>query len=151
MIKIDPEIDTFLLDHVVDGTPLLSTVMQLDLVARETVAGTAAMPAGRPAAIRFRDIRLGLPVRFGGPGARQLELECVVVLPESAGRAALYCQLRSQGTGRDRPDDGAGRHRRRALVPRLARRRGRGNRPRRQGHNRAESHGHKPEPIPEGV
>jgi len=97
MIEIDPEIDTFLLDHVVGGTPLLPTVMQLDLVARETVARTAAMAAGRPAAMRLRDIRLGAPVRFGGPGAQQLELECVVVLPELSGRAALHCQLRSQG------------------------------------------------------
>jgi len=82
---------------VVDGTPLLPMVMQLDLVARETVARTAAMAAGRPASIRLRDIQLGPPVRFGGPGARQLELECVVVLTESSGRAALHCQLRSQG------------------------------------------------------
>jgi hypothetical protein len=38
MIQIDPEVDTFLFDHVVDASPLLPTVMQLDLVARGLLA-----------------------------------------------------------------------------------------------------------------
>ena len=51
-IQIDPELDTFLLDHVVDGSPLLPTVMQLDLVARGLLAGCAqrADRGGGPAA-----------------------------------------------------------------------------------------------------
>jgi Polyketide synthase dehydratase len=96
MIKIDPEIDTFLLDHAVDGTPLLPTVMQLDLVAREMLARTAAMPDGGPTAIRLRGIHVGPPLWFGRPGRRQLELECVVAGPESSAPAALHCQLRSR-------------------------------------------------------
>jgi hypothetical protein len=75
-IRIDPGQDTFLLDHVVDGTPLLPTVMQLDLVARGLVATTAAQqaPPRAAAGLLLRDIRVGPPVQFTVPGPNQLDL-----------------------------------------------------------------------------
>jgi Polyketide synthase dehydratase len=74
-IRIDPEQDTFLLDHVVDGAPLLPTVMQLDLVARGLTATTAArQTAPSSAGVLLRGIQVGPPVQFTVPGPYHLDL-----------------------------------------------------------------------------
>jgi hypothetical protein len=96
-IQIDPEVDTFLFDHVVDGSPLLPTVMQLDLVARELLARAAGQGRRQSAGLRLRDIRVGPPLRFSLPGARQLELRCVPAPSARAGHAAIRCELQSPG------------------------------------------------------
>ena len=85
--------DTFLPDHVVDGSPVLPTVMQLDLVARGLLARTAERPAG----VLMRGIRVGPPVRFTLPGPRQLDMACTPDPSASPGRPALRCELRSPG------------------------------------------------------
>jgi polyketide synthase-like dehydratase family protein len=92
-IQIDPAVDTFLPDHVVDGSPVLPTVMQLDLVARGLLAGTAEQPAG----VLMRGIRVGPPVRFSRPGPRQLDIACTPEPSASPERPALRCELRSPG------------------------------------------------------
>ena len=92
-IQINLEEDTFLLDHVVDGSPVLPTVMQLDLVARALRAVEQKQPAG----LLLRDITVGPPVRFDRPGPRDLDLLCI---PEPARRPAppaWRCELRSPG------------------------------------------------------
>lgn len=92
-IRIDPAVDTFLPDHVVDGSPVLPTVMQLDLVARRLLAGTAEPPAG----VLMRGIRVGPPVRFSLPGPRPLDIAGTPAPSASASRPALRCELRSPG------------------------------------------------------
>jgi len=95
-IRIDPEQDTFLLDHVVDGAPLLPTVMQLDLVARGLMATTAAQQATRPqAGLLLRDIRVGPPVQFTGPGLYHLDLLSEPGPASRQGRSAQGFELRS--------------------------------------------------------
>jgi hypothetical protein len=101
-IKINPDVDTFLADHRVDGVPLLPTVMQLDLAARGLQAWTgsradAGTPAGTPAGVLLRGIRLGPPVRFDRPGPRDLDLRCTPGPAATPGHAALCCELRSPG------------------------------------------------------
>jgi Polyketide synthase dehydratase len=97
-IQIDPAVDTFLLDHVVDGAPLLPTVMQLDVVAHALqAAGATQGKAERPAGMLLRDIRVGPPARFSPPAARELDL---LYTPDPAappGQRALRCELRSAG------------------------------------------------------
>lgn len=93
IIQIDPEVDTFLLDHVVDGSPLLPTVMQLDLVARRLLAQAAGPGADRPDGILLRDIRVGRPARFSHPGPRPLYLRYRL------DPAARHYELRSPGYG----------------------------------------------------
>ena len=97
MIQINPEADAFLLDHVVDGSPLLPTVMQLDLVARELLALAADQGTEQSAGMHLRDIRVGPPVRFSPPGTRQLELRCAPDPFAPPGNAATRCELRSPG------------------------------------------------------
>jgi hypothetical protein len=53
-IQINPDEDRFLLDHVVDGSPVLPTVMQLDLVARTLRA--VEQEQEQPAGLLLRDI-----------------------------------------------------------------------------------------------
>jgi hypothetical protein len=98
-IQIDPATDTFLLDHVVDGSPLLPTVMQLDLVARALLARDANRGAERPAGMRLRDIRVGPPLRFRPPGARPLDLRCTPDPAAPPGQSGVRCDLRSPGHG----------------------------------------------------
>jgi hypothetical protein len=93
-IQIDPGVDSFLLDHVVDGSPVLPTVMQLDLVARALQAGEREQLAG----VLMRDITVGPPVRFDRPGPRDLDLLCTPE-PGRPGRAAWRCELRGPGQG----------------------------------------------------
>jgi polyketide synthase family protein/polyketide synthase-like dehydratase family protein len=90
-IQINPEEDTFLLDHVVDGSPVLPTVMQLDLVARALHASGQEQPAG----LLLRDIVVGPPVRFAGPGPRDLDLLCTPVPSRGPAPPAWRCELRS--------------------------------------------------------
>lgn len=90
-IQINPSEDRFLLDHVVDGAPVLPTVMQLDLVAR--VLGAAGQ--GQPAGLLMRDITVGPPVRFGRPGPRELDLLCIPEPSRCPGPPAWRCELRS--------------------------------------------------------
>lgn len=92
-IQIDPAADTFLLDHVVDGSPVLPTVMQLDLVARALGAAGRKQPAG----LLIRDITVGPPVRFGRPGPRDLDLLCTPEPSRCPGPQAWRCELRSPG------------------------------------------------------
>jgi enediyne polyketide synthase len=93
-IQIDPDLDTFLADHCVDGVPLLPTVMQLDLAARGLQAWSRA-GTSPPAGVLFRGMRLGPPVRFDQPGVRDLDLLCTPVRATTPGQAALCCELRS--------------------------------------------------------
>jgi len=86
-------VDTFLLDHVVEGSPVLPTVMQLDLVARALKAVESEHPAG----VLLKDITVGPPARFSVPGPRQLELLCMPDPSRSPGRGAWRCELRSPG------------------------------------------------------
>ncbi len=97
-VKINPDVDTFLADHCVDGVPLLPTVMQLDLAARglQAWAGSQA-GTGPPAGLLLRGIRVGPPVRFDQPGVRDLDLVCTPVRAATPGHAALCCELRSPG------------------------------------------------------
>jgi Polyketide synthase dehydratase len=97
IIQIDPEADTFLLDHVVDGSPLLPTVMQLDLVARGLLTWAADQGTGQPAGIWMRGIRVGQPLRFGLTGARQLELRCGPAPSAGPGSTVVLCELHSPG------------------------------------------------------
>jgi Polyketide synthase dehydratase len=89
-IQIDPLTDTFLLDYVVAGAPLLPTVMQLDLVARVLLACYADWRA--PAGITLRDVAVGAPVRFDRPGPRELHRVSRRCGP---GPDAFRCKLRS--------------------------------------------------------
>jgi hypothetical protein len=91
-IQINPEKDTFLLDHVVDGSPVLPTVMQLDLVARALRAAGQEQAAG----LLLRDVAVGPPVRFAPPGARDLDLLCTPE-PSRGPEPAWRCELRSPG------------------------------------------------------
>jgi Polyketide synthase dehydratase len=94
-IRIDPLLDTFLLDHVVAGAPLLPTVMQLDLAVRALPACRADREA--PAGIMLRDVVIGTPVRFDRPGPRELHLVSRRCGPGRAGPDAVGCELRSPG------------------------------------------------------
>jgi hypothetical protein len=94
-IRIDPAVDTFLLDHVVAGAPLLPTVMQLDLAARALLACGADQ--GAPAGLALRDVRIGTPVRFDRPGPRELRLVTRQYGPSRAQADAVRCELRSPG------------------------------------------------------
>jgi hypothetical protein len=98
-VQIDPDIDTFLADHCVDGVPLLPTVMQLDLAARGLQAWAGSrVGTGPPAGVLLRRIRLGPPVRFDQPGGRDLDLRCTPVPGHTKpGHATLRCELRSPG------------------------------------------------------
>ena len=92
-IQINPDEDMFLLDHVVDGSPVLPTVMQLDLVARALRAAGQERAAG----LLLRDVAVGPAVRFDRPGPHELDLLCT---PESSRRPAppaWRCELRSPG------------------------------------------------------
>jgi hypothetical protein len=98
-VQINPDVDTFLTDHRVDGVALLPTVMQLDLAARGLLAwaGSRAVP-GPAAGVLLRGIRLGPPVRFDQPGVRDLDLRCTPTPGPTVPRhAALRCELRSPG------------------------------------------------------
>src|SRR5271156_4530537 len=97
-IRINPRLDTFLLDHVVAGAPLLPTVLQLDLAARALLACCAhqEVPA-TPAGIMLRDVVVGHPVRFDRPGPRELHLVSRRCAPGRAGPEAFSCELRSPG------------------------------------------------------
>ena len=95
-IQIDPEQDSFLLDHVVDRAPLLPTVMQLDLVARGLTAMTAAQPTGPPSAgLLLRGIRVGPPVQFAVTGPHHLDLLGGPDPTSRHGRSAARFELRS--------------------------------------------------------
>jgi hypothetical protein len=92
-IQIDLVSDTFLLDHVVAGAPLLPTVMQLDLAARAWP--TRGVGEGPPAGMTLRDVVVGPPVRFDRSGPRELHLVSHRADPGRAGPDALTCELRS--------------------------------------------------------
>ena len=92
-IQIDPEEDTFLLDHVVGGSPVLPAVMQLDLAAR----ALRAAGQGQPAGLLLRDITVGPPVRFDRPGPRDLDLLCSLEPSRGPAPPAWRCELRSPG------------------------------------------------------
>jgi hypothetical protein len=92
-IQIDPAADTFLLDHVVDGSPVLPTVMQLDLVARALQTAEWEQSAG----LVLRDISVGPPVRFDRPGPRDLDLLSTAEPARGTGRVAWRYELRSPG------------------------------------------------------
>lgn len=92
-IQINPQEDRFLLDHVVDGSPVLPTVMQLDLVASALPAVEPEQPAG----LLMRDITVGPPVRFIRPGPRDLDVLCAPHPARSPGPPAWRCELRSPG------------------------------------------------------
>jgi len=92
-IQIDPDEDRFLLDHMVDGSPVLPTVMQLDLVARALRAAGQERPAG----LLLRDITVGPAVRFARPGARDLDLLCTPEPSRRSAPPAWRCELRSPG------------------------------------------------------
>lgn len=98
-VQINPDVDTFLADHRVDGVPLLPTVMQLDLAARGLRAWTGSRAGtSPPAGLLLRGIRVGPPVRFGQPGARDLDLRCTPMPGQTVtGQTALRCELRSPG------------------------------------------------------
>jgi hypothetical protein len=93
-VEINPDFDTFLADHRVDGVPLLPTVMQLDLAARGLQAWAGASPS---TGVLLRGIRLGPPVRFDQPGVRDLDLLCTPGRATIPRQAALCCELRSPG------------------------------------------------------
>jgi Polyketide synthase dehydratase len=92
-IQIDPAADTFLLDHVVDGSPVLPTVMQLDLVAR----ALRATEGGQSAGVLIRDITVGPPVHFDRASPRDLDLLCTQEPAPGPGRATWRYELRSPG------------------------------------------------------
>ena len=94
-IQIDPLVDTFLLDHIVAGAPLLPTVMQLDLVARALPACCADREA--PAGIMLREVVVGSAVRFDRPGPRELQVVSRRCGPGQAEPDAIRCELRSPG------------------------------------------------------
>jgi hypothetical protein len=94
-IQINPEEDTFLLDHVVDGSPVLPTVMQLDLVARTLRA--VEQEQEQPAGLLLRDITVGPAVRFDRPGPRDLDLLCTPEPSRGSAPPAWRCELRSPG------------------------------------------------------
>jgi hypothetical protein len=94
-IQINPEEDTFLLDHVVDGSPVLPTVMQLDLVARTLRA--VEQEQEQPAGLLLRDITVGPAVRFDRPGPRDLDLLCSPEPSRGPAPPAWRCELRSPG------------------------------------------------------
>jgi hypothetical protein len=94
-VQIDPLADTFLLDHVVAGAPLLPTVMQLDLAARAWQACRAGLEA--PAGLMLRAVVVGAPVRFDGPGPRELHLVSQWGNPGRVEPHAARCELRSPG------------------------------------------------------
>jgi hypothetical protein len=94
-IQIDPACDMFLFDHVVAGTPLLPTALQLDLVARAVPPRSAGRHA--PGGIMLRDVVVGPPVRFEGPGPRELYLASRRAGPGQPGADAMSCELRSPG------------------------------------------------------
>jgi hypothetical protein len=94
-IRIDPRTDTFLLDHVVAGAPLLPTVMQLDLTARALRACRTDLEA--PGGILLRDVVVGAPVRFERPGPRELHLVSRCCSQGRAEPSAVSCELRSPG------------------------------------------------------
>jgi hypothetical protein len=92
-IRIDPDVDTFLLDHVVDGSPVLPTVVQLDLAARTLRAVDPDWPAG----LLLTDITVGTPVRIGARASRQLDLLCTKDTSPSPGRPRWRVELHSPG------------------------------------------------------
>ncbi len=96
-VQINPDVDTFLADHCVDGVPLLPTVMQLDLAARGLRAWAGSRASTSPAGVLLRGIRLGPPVRFDQPGVRDLDLLYTPAEATTRGHAALRCELRSPG------------------------------------------------------
>ncbi len=98
-VQINPDVDTFLADHRVAGVPLLPTVMQLDLAVRGLTAWAGSRAGTRPpAGVLLRGIRVGPPVRFDRPGARDLDLRCTPMARHTVnGQAALRCELRSPG------------------------------------------------------
>jgi hypothetical protein len=96
-IQINPEEDTFLLDHVVDGSPVLPTVMQLDLVARTLRAVEQEQEQEQPAGLLLRDITVGPAVRFDRPGPRDLDLLCTPEPSRGSAPPAWRCELRSPG------------------------------------------------------
>ena len=108
-IQINPDEDTFLLDHVVDGSPVLPTVMQLDLVARALRAAEQEQQQEQkqeqqqeqkqeqPAGLLLRDITVGPAVRFARPGPRDLDLLCTPEPSRRPAPPAWRCELRSPG------------------------------------------------------
>jgi Polyketide synthase dehydratase len=94
-IRIDPRTDTFLLDHVVAGVPLLPTVMQLDLAARALPACGVGPEA--PGGIVLRDIVVGAPVCFDRSGPRELHLVSRWCGPRQPEPGAVRCELRTRG------------------------------------------------------
>lgn len=88
-IQIDPARERFLADHVVDGTPLLPTVMALDLMVR------AASPRRPPTArLVVRDLEVGQPILV--PDATAVYVDVTVGPPTSRGRV---CEIVATQTG----------------------------------------------------
>jgi hypothetical protein len=92
-IQINPDEERFLLDHVVGGSPVLPTVMQLDLVAHALRAAGQEQAAG----LLLRDVAVGPAVRFARPGARDLDLLCTPEPSRGPAPPAWRCELRSPG------------------------------------------------------
>jgi hypothetical protein len=90
LIQIDPACEHFLADHVVGGTPLLPTVMALDLMVR--VACPRRPPSAR---VVVRDLEVGEPILV--PDAAPLVVD--VTLRGLFIGAARVCEIVSTETG----------------------------------------------------
>ena len=90
LIQIDPAVESFLADHVVDGTPLLPTVMALDLMV------AIACPR-RPLTARVvvRDLEVGQPILIPDTRPRVLD---VTLLHLFVGGARV-CEIAATETG----------------------------------------------------
>jgi hypothetical protein len=90
LIQIDLAHEHFLADHVVGGTPLLPTVMALDLMVR------VACPR-RPSTARVvvRDLEVGQPILVPDPAPLILD----VTLRDQFIGAARVCEIVAPGTG----------------------------------------------------
>ncbi len=99
-VTIDPVRDSFLLHHVVQGHPLLPSVMGIDLMARAVLADEAGATL-----VEVRDVVVGPPVLFIGGGPRELEVVLSRFDPDGSDREGTWTRCSVIDPADLSPDD----------------------------------------------